>query len=259
MASSNIARLGVVLGIDTASFKADVDKAIAENVKLKNEIKRNSEAAAKEIVALTYATKDYGKEVSKVEQIEREIAAGRFKQAAPQLLQELRGRAAAYDAIAASSKKAMGGMTSQQQLQLTYQTTDLITQIASGQNAMIALLQQGGQLKDSMGGLGNMFRMLAGFITPMNAALGASVVAVGALGYAFYKGEQQASQFRDSMILTNQFAGITLDKFNALSNSVSSGLNVGLSNTRDVFMSLVSSGKFTEESLGAVGTVIMQV
>ena len=28
MASSNIARLGVVLGIDTAAFQADVNKAI---------------------------------------------------------------------------------------------------------------------------------------------------------------------------------------------------------------------------------------
>lgn len=259
MASSNIARLGVVLGIDTASFKADVDKAIAENVKLKNEIKRNSEAAAKEIAALTYATKDYGKEVSKVEQIEREIAAGRFKQAAPQLLQELRGRAAAYDAIAASSKKAMGGLTSQQSIQLTYQTTDLITQIASGQNAMIALIQQGGQLKDVMGGLSPMFRMLASFITPMNVAIGASVVAVGALGYAFYKGAEEASTFRDQMILTNQYANISLTGFQNLANVASKDLKVGIGDAKEAFMSLVSSGKFTEESLGSVGNLILRV
>lgn len=36
MASSNIARLGVVLGIDTASFRADVDEAISANKKLKD-------------------------------------------------------------------------------------------------------------------------------------------------------------------------------------------------------------------------------
>ena len=259
MASSNIARLGVVLGIDTASFRADVDAAIAANKKLKDSIERQSQAAAKEIAALTYATKDYGKEITKVEQIEREIATGRFQQAAPALKQELLARAAAYDAIATSSKKAIGEMTGQQRLQLSYQTTDLITQIASGQNAMIALLQQGGQLKDSMGGLGNMFRMLAIFVTPTNVAIAALATTVGAVGYAFYKGSQEASQFRDQMILTNQYANITLDGFHRLANTVSADLNVGLTNTKDVFMSLVSSGHFTEKSLGAVGTVIMNV
>lgn len=259
MASSNIARLGVVLGIDTASFRADVDAAISANKKLKDSIERQSQAAAKEIAALTYATKDYGKEITKVEQIEREIATGRFQQAAPALKQELLARARAYDEIAVSSKKAIGEMTGQQRLQLTYQTTDLITQIASGQNAMIALLQQGGQLKDAMGGLGNMFRMLATFITPMNVALGASVTVVGALGYAFYKGQEEASKFRDQMILTNQYANITLDGFQNLANTLSDELNIGLTDTKNVFMSLVSSGKFTEKSIDSVGTAILNV
>ena len=73
MASSNIARLGVVLACDTAEFTASINKAIEENNKLKRSIQRDSDAAAKEIIALKYATEDYGKEVSKVVQIEREI------------------------------------------------------------------------------------------------------------------------------------------------------------------------------------------
>lgn len=259
MASSNIARLGVVLGIDTASFRADVDEAISANKKLKDSIERQSQAAAKEIAALTHATQDYGKEVTKVKQIEREIAAGRFENASPALKQELLSRARAYDALAVSSKKAMGVMTDQQRLQLTYQTTDLVTQIASGQNAMVAMLQQGGQLKDAMGGLGNMFRMLATFITPMNVALTATVAVLGSVGYAFYKGQKEASDFRDQMILTNQYANITLDGFQKLSNTLSDKLNIGLTDTKDVFMSLVSSGKFTEKSIGSVGTAILNV
>ncbi|NBT69053.1 MAG: phage tail tape measure protein [Betaproteobacteria bacterium] len=259
MASSNIARLGVVLGIDTAAFQADVDKAISENKKLKDAITRDTNAAVKEIANLKYATEDYGKEITKVAQIEREIADGRFKNTAPETVRLLREKAAAYDAVATSSKKATGGMNAQQQLQLTYQTTDLITQIVSGQSAMIALMQQGGQLKDSMGGLGPMFRMLATFITPMNVAIGASVVAVGALGYAFYKGAQEASTFRDQMILTNQYANLTLTGFQNLANVASKELHVGLGDAKEAFMALVSSGQFTEKSLGAVGNVILQV
>jgi phage-related minor tail protein len=259
MASSNIARLGVVLGIDTAAFQADVDKAISENKKLKDAITRDSNAAAKEIANLKYATEDYGKEVSKVALIEREIAAGRYKNASPVIVQELRQRAAAYDALAIASKKATGGMNAQQQIQLTYQVTDFFTQIASGQSVLIASIQQGGQLKDVMGGLGPMFKMLTSFITPMNVAIGASVVAVGALGYAFYKGTKEASTFRDQMILTNQYANLTLTGFQNLANVASKDLSVGLGDAKEAFMALVSSGQFTEKSLGAVGNLILQV
>ena len=87
MASNNIARLGVVLGLDTAEFTASIDKAISENTKLKRAIQRDSNAAAKEIVALKYATDDYGKTLSKVEAVEREMASGRYKNASVELQQ----------------------------------------------------------------------------------------------------------------------------------------------------------------------------
>ena len=78
MASNNIARLGIVPGIDTASFTADVDKAISENKKLKNAIERDSKAAAGAIADIKNATQDYGKTLTKVEQIQREISSGRL-------------------------------------------------------------------------------------------------------------------------------------------------------------------------------------
>ncbi len=88
---------------------------------IKAAITRESNAAAKEIVALKYATEDYGKEVSKVTQIEREIAAGRFKNAAPALQQQLLAQARAYDEVAAAGKRTMGVLSEQQKLAITYQ------------------------------------------------------------------------------------------------------------------------------------------
>ena len=89
MASQNIARLGVVLGLDTAEFSAGIDKAISENKKLKTQIQRESNAAAKEIVALKYATEDYNKSLTKTEQIQREITSGKFANAAQELKNKL--------------------------------------------------------------------------------------------------------------------------------------------------------------------------
>jgi phage-related minor tail protein len=259
MASSNIARLGVVLGLDTASFTADVDKAIAETRNLKAAITRESNAAAKEIVALKYATEDYGKEVSKVTQIEREIAAGRFKNAAPALQQQLLAQAKAYDEVSAAGKRTMGVLSEQQKLAITYQTTDLVTQIASGQSAMIALLQQGGQLKDQFGGVGNMFKALSLMITPMKVAITGLAAGVGVLGFAFYQGARDAAELRDQLILTGNYANLTQKTFLDLADSVSTKTNLSIGKTKDILMELVKSGKFTDQSLGSVAQAIANV
>lgn len=261
MASNNIARLGVVLGIDTASFAADVDKAIAKNKELKDAIKRDSNAAAAEIIALKYATEDYGKEVSKAVQIERQIAAGRFQNASPMFIKELRDRAKAYDDVAKSTMNATNAqfkMNEQQKLALTYQTTDLFTQIASGQSPFIALIQQGGQLKDSMGGVKNMFSAIGSVLTPMRLAIGGVTAAFGVLAYAAYSGRQEFDKLKDTITLTGNYAGITTEKFYALSNELSGRTNASIGMTKDALNAVMASGKFTATSISAVTQAVIQ-
>jgi lambda family phage tail tape measure protein len=261
MASNNIARLGVVLGLDMAEFSANIDKAISENRKLKNEIQRHTNAAVRELNALTEATADYGREVTKVEQIQRQIASGKFASATDDMKQKLLAQAAAYDAKVIAEKKSFDGtkLTMQQQQQLAFQTTDLVTQIASGQNALVALLQQGGQLKDSMGGFSNMFKVLAAQITPFRLAIGGTVAALGTLGLAFYQGYQESARLRDDLILTGRYAGITQEQFLRLASTVSDKLGTSVGNAKDVFGQLVASGKFTQTSLDSVGEAILRV
>lgn len=261
MASQNIARLGVVLGLDTAEFTASIDKAIAENVKLKNAIRRETDAAAKEIIALKYATDDYGKTVSRVTQVEREMAAGRFKNATADVKKQLLDQAAAYDKIAMSAKGAAGAqfkMNEQQKLQMTYQTTDLFTQIASGQSPFIALIQQGGQLKDSMGGLGNMFKAIGSLFTPFRIGAFAVATAIGTVSYALYKAIDDLDKFKDAMTLTGSFAGVTYDKLLNLGNVLSTKTNASIGDARDVMQQLAATGKYTSTSLEAVGEVVLR-
>jgi phage-related minor tail protein len=261
MASNNIARLGVVLGLDMAEFSANVDAAIAKQRHLKDEIKRHSNAAVRELNELTNATKDYGREVTKVEQIQRQIDAGRFASATDDMKARLLAQAAAYDAKVASQKKSFDAtkLTIEQQQQLAFQTTDLVTQIASGQNALIAMIQQGGQLKDTMGGFSNMFKVLAAQITPFRVAVGGTVAALGALAVAFYQGYQESTRLRDDLILTGRYAGITQDQFLRLASTVSDKLGTSIGNAKDVFSQLVASGKFTQTSLDSVGEAILRV
>ena len=261
MASSNIARLGVVLGLDMAEFSANIDKAISENRKLKNEIQRHTNAAVKELNALTEATADYGREVTKVEQIQRQIAAGKFASATDDMKQRLLAQAAAYDAKVAAEKKSFDGtkLTMQQQQQLAFQTTDLVTQIASGQNALVALLQQGGQLKDSMGGFSNMFKVLAAQITPLRVGLFSVAAAIGTVATAAIQGYLESDKLNKQLILTNNYAQLTQKSFVDLAATIGDKTNVTIGKTRDILMSLVSSGKVSGDSMQSVAQAMALV
>lgn len=263
--SQTVARLAVELALNSAEFKSGASNAAVEANKLKNAIAREMRTAEKEVQTLKYATEDYGKTISRVTQLERELAAGRFKnlsgtEQGQQVIARLREQAKAYDEVAAKAKTAAtGGLTEQQKLQLTYQTTDLVTQIASGQNALIALLQQGGQLKDSMGGFQGMFRALATVITPFRVAVGGAAAAVGLLAVAMYKGAEESERLRDDLILTGNYAGIAQKDFYELAETISNKVGVSIGNAKVVFGQLVASGKFTQESMGAVGEAILRV
>ncbi|MFN9115007.1 MAG: phage tail length tape measure family protein, partial [Bacteroidota bacterium] len=261
MASQNIARLGVVLGLDTAEFTASIDKAISENAKLKSAIRRDTDAAAKELRELTHATDDYGKALSRADLMQREITSGRFMNATRDMKDRLLQQAAAYDKVAKSANNAAGAqfkMNEQQKIQLTYQTTDLFTQIASGQSPFIAILQQGGQLKDVMGGIGPMFRAIGTLITPFTVSMTAAAAAIGSVGYAFWKAADEMGQFKDAMTLTGGYIGLTYESMLRLGETLSTKTNVAIGTARDVMQELAASGKFTGQSLDAVGSVILR-
>ena len=257
MASQNIARLGVVFGVDTAELETKISSAKKQFADFGKQVARDSQTAAKDLVQLRYATEDYGKTLSKVQMIEREMKAGRYQYAEKSLTDMLLKEAAAYDAKAASMKKVTGEMTEQQKIQLGYQTTDLFTQIASGQSPLIALIQQGGQLKDVMGGFGNMFAMLATFITPFNVAITAAAAIVGTLGYAFYKAREDLNEFTKQIALTGSYADITAGKWASMSETIGQSTKMGIGDAKDALTELISTGKFTEKSLGAVQTAVL--
>jgi phage-related minor tail protein len=260
MASQNIARLGVVLGLDTAEFTASIDKAISENAKLKNAIRRDTNAAAGELINLKHATDDYGKSLTRVQLMERETTSGRFMNATKDMKDRLLEQAKAYDAIANAAKNATAAefkMNAQQKLGLTYQTTDLITSLAAGQNPLIVLMQQGGQLKDQMGGLGNMFKAIGTIFTTTRVIIGGVSAAFGTLAYAAYSGRQEFDKLKDTITLTGNYAGITTQKFYELSDELSGRTNASIGSTKDALNAVIASGKFTATSISSVTQAVI--
>lgn len=257
----NAATLGIALDLQMGNFATEAQKVAYETQKMKNAIAREMKAADKEIQSLKYATEDYGKSVSKVTQIERELATGRLKDIKGSAkAQELLAQAAAYDKIANAAKNATGAqfkLNEQQKIQLTYQTTDLFTQIASGQSPFIAIIQQGGQLKDVMGGVGNMFKAIGTLFTPFSVGLGSVAIGLGAVGLAAYQSSEDLAKFKDALTLSGNYSGITQESFVKLADTLSGQTRSSIGDVKEALLALISSGLFTEKSISAVGKAVV--
>ncbi|EFJ1406577.1 phage tail tape measure protein, partial [Escherichia coli] len=79
--------------------------------------------------------------------------------------------------------------------------------------------QQGGQVKDSFGGMIPMFRGLAGAITLPMVGVTSLAVATGALAYAWYQGDSTLSAFNKTLVLSGNQSGLTADRMLTLSRA----------------------------------------
>ncbi|EON0065925.1 phage tail tape measure protein, partial [Escherichia coli] len=134
---------------------------------------------------------------------------------------------------------------------LPAQFTDIATQLAGGQNPWLILLQQGGQVKDSFGGMIPMFRGLAGAITLPMVGVTSLAVATGALAYAWYQGDSTLSAFNKTLVLSGNQSGLTADRMLTLSRA---GQAAGLTfnQARESLAALVNAGVRGGEQFDAI-------
>lgn len=266
MANQILARLGVVMTLNAAEWEKEVNQAIAAETRLKKEITKQNKDIEKEILKLTYAVKDYGKELTNLEKVQRELGeGGNFQRATALRKQALIDQATALDNQIAKTKRLQqetvktAGLTTYQLQALSYQTTDIVTSLAGGQNPMLVLLQQGGQLKDQFGGVTGVFRAFAQVITLTKVVVGGTAAALGTLAYAAYKGNEEFKEFNNAMILSGKIAGITFKEYLKASEELSQANGISLSDSKSIFLQLASSGKFTSEAMKSLATSIALV
>lgn len=124
---------------------------------------------------------------------------------------------------------------------LPAQLTDVATQLAGGQSPWLILLQQGGQVKDSFGGLIPTFRGLLGAVSPLAVGVAALTAAGAGIGYIFYQGTSTLYDFNKTLTLSGNTAGLTTDRMLALAKS---GQQAGLTfdQTTDSLTALINAG-----------------
>ncbi|TGG57937.1 phage tail tape measure protein, partial [Escherichia coli] len=134
---------------------------------------------------------------------------------------------------------------------LPMQFTDVATQLAGGQNPWLILLQQGGQVKDSFGGMIPMFRGLAGAISLPMVGVTSLAVATGALAYAWYQGDSTLSAFNKTLVLSGNQSGLTAERMLTLSRA---GQAAGLTFNQagESLAALVSAGVRGGEQFDAI-------
>ncbi|WP_330508166.1 phage tail tape measure protein [Pseudomonas putida] len=138
------------------------------------------------------------------------------------------------------------------------QFTDIVVSLQGGMNPFTVLLQQGGQLKDMFGGIGPATRALGGYITGLINPYTILAGAVAGLGIAYYKGSQEADEFRKALVLSGNAAGSNAGAMADLARQIST--TVGTTGAAaDALAEVANSGKIAGDSFGVVTTAALQM
>lgn len=144
------------------------------------------------------------------------------------------------------------GQYNQAMRMLPAQITDVVTSLASGMPVWLVAIQQGGQIKDSFGGVGNTFKALLSFLNPVNVGLAALAVSMGALVKAGYDAYKSQRDLQEALVLTGGYAGTSGAQFDKLARDINNSTDATIGNIRSIATGLAKSGKFTIDQIKAI-------
>lgn len=100
------------------------------------------------------------------------------------------------------------------------------------------------------------FVQMRGAVTAIGSLAGVAATGVLALAAAYYQGYQESKQFNQSMILTGGYAGLVAGQLDGMSAQLARTVNTTVGGARETLQALVSTGKFTGDTLIAAGRAI---
>ncbi|MEQ6474214.1 phage tail length tape measure family protein [Comamonas sp. wu1-DMT] len=100
------------------------------------------------------------------------------------------------------------------------QFTDILVSLQGGQNALTVMLQQGGQLKDMFGGVGDAAKALGGYVLGLVNPLTLAAAAAGVLAYGFYSGSQEAQAFLVALETTGNKVGVNVQQLQDMASAM---------------------------------------
>lgn len=143
-------------------------------------------------------------------------------------------------------------LTRNELLTLNYTVNDVIASLASGASPFTILAQQGGQVTQAFGGVGNTFSKLGGLITVGRVAVTGMAAALGTLAFAYVDGARESDAFTKATGRSGNAAGLTEDGFRRLTREVSAATGATVGASREIVSGLIATGQIGGRALGEV-------
>ncbi|WP_343230481.1 phage tail length tape measure family protein [Xanthomonas euvesicatoria] len=144
------------------------------------------------------------------------------------------------------------GQTSNAMRQLPAQFTDIFTSLQGGMPWFTVLVQQGGQIKDSFGGVGPALSGVSTALVGMLNPLSITAVAVAAVALAWKVGSDEATAYQQALILTGNQSGQTAARLAEVAAQMDGIAGVTTSSAAAALTEVAATGKFTAEQLETV-------
>ncbi|HEY0684767.1 MAG TPA: phage tail tape measure protein [Steroidobacter sp.] len=103
---------------------------------------------------------------------------------------------------------------------LPAQITDIVTSLASGSPAYLVAIQQGGQIRDSFGGIREALRGISTVITPARLGLGLTAGAALGLAKAYNDAQNESFGLTKQLILSGDASGKTADQLREMAEAI---------------------------------------
>lgn len=104
---------------------------------------------------------------------------------------------------------------------LPAQFSDILISLQGGQAPLTVFLQQGSQIKDSFGGMGQAARATSSYVLGLVNPFTVAAAAAGVLALAYKQGSDEATAFNSSLALTGNTAGTTTEQLATMAQQVS--------------------------------------
>lgn len=259
----------------TTDWAAEQQKANARAREMESQDSRRAASAQK----ANSAIKDQQQELAKlIGQIDPAVAAlGRLDEQERKLAQfrrqglvdtdtfdkynkQLQQQRGLLSSVGGAAERA--GMSQRQyanNLRITsMQLTDITTGLLTGQPLYMVALQQGGQLRDIWGGLGNAARALATSISSMVNPFTLAAAAVGAIGVAFYQASSRTEAINEALISTGRNASYTADGIKQLADSIDNASGVTQGRAITAITSLATTTRLSGDALTSAASAATQ-
>jgi phage-related minor tail protein len=156
------------------------------------------------------------------------------------------GAAASRAATQVKALEAQTGMTAKGMnaalRTVPAQFTDIIVSLQGGQPALQVLLQQGGQLKDTFGGIVPAFKALGGYVVGLINPFTIAAAALGAMALAANSAQREWAAANRTLIETGDIAGVTASQLSALAASLDSSTGSTQGRAAEALNLMVRSG-----------------